>query len=173
MTETLAVSSERVDDIPLLLAQLEHMGVLALLDEHFPTHGNWQGLSLGWVAMIWLTHILSEGDHRLSHVQTWADQRVETLSRSTGKQVQRMTQTLEVKLAKAQGSLAALYKRGRGRKRFTEVKSLRQTSEAIVNRHQVRYHPTPLSDLQHRILELLGFSSNIYTRLCAESPKPP
>ena len=87
MTETLAVSSERVDDIPLLLAQLEHMGVLALLDEHFPTHGNWQGLSLGWVAMIWLTHILSEGDHRLSHVQTWADQRLETLSRSTGKRV--------------------------------------------------------------------------------------
>ena len=87
MTETLTVSSERVDDIPLLLAQLEHMGVLTLLDEHFPTHGNWQGLSLGWVAVIWLTHIISEGDHRLSHVQTWADQRLETLSRSTGKEV--------------------------------------------------------------------------------------
>ena len=38
MTETLTVTSERVDDLPLLLAQLEHMGVHALLDEHFPTH---------------------------------------------------------------------------------------------------------------------------------------
>ncbi len=27
-------------------AHLEQMGVPRLLDEHFPTHGNWQGLSL-------------------------------------------------------------------------------------------------------------------------------
>jgi hypothetical protein len=26
------------------------MGIAALLDEHFPTHGNWQGLSLGQAA---------------------------------------------------------------------------------------------------------------------------
>jgi hypothetical protein len=40
MTEKLTIMSERVDDIPLLLAQLERMGVRSLLDEHFPTHGN-------------------------------------------------------------------------------------------------------------------------------------
>jgi hypothetical protein len=39
--------SERVDDIPLLLAQLERMGVRSLLDESFPAHGHWVGLSLG------------------------------------------------------------------------------------------------------------------------------
>ena len=33
---------ERPDDIPLLLAQMQKMDVAALLDEHFPTHGNWQ-----------------------------------------------------------------------------------------------------------------------------------
>ena len=60
MAETLKIISERVDDIPLLLAQLERMGVQRLLDKHFPTHGNWVGLSLGWVTVIWLTHILSE-----------------------------------------------------------------------------------------------------------------
>ncbi len=58
MTEKLTIISERVDDIPLLLAQLERMGVQPLLDEHFPTHGNWVGLSLGWVTVIWLTPIL-------------------------------------------------------------------------------------------------------------------
>jgi len=58
--------NERVDDIPVLQAQMQHMGLPSLLDELFPTHGNWQGLSLGWVATIWLTHILSRGDHRLS-----------------------------------------------------------------------------------------------------------
>lgn len=87
MTETLRVTSERVDDIPLLLTQLEHMGVQPLLDQHFPTHGNWQGLSLGWVTVIWLTHILSEADHRLNQVQSWAEQRLETLRRSTGQPV--------------------------------------------------------------------------------------
>jgi hypothetical protein len=48
------IVTERVDDIPVLLAHLEQMGVPRLLDEHFPTHGNWQGLSLGWTATIWL-----------------------------------------------------------------------------------------------------------------------
>jgi transposase len=63
---------ERSDDIPLLLAQMQKMDVAALLDKHFPTHGNWQGLSLGTVAVGWLAYILSEGDHRLNSVQGWA-----------------------------------------------------------------------------------------------------
>jgi hypothetical protein len=33
IAETLSIISERVDDIPQLLAQLERMGVQALLDE--------------------------------------------------------------------------------------------------------------------------------------------
>ncbi len=59
MSEPLTVTYERVDDLPLLLTQLKSMEVQQLLDKHFPTHGNWQGLSLGWVASIWLGHILS------------------------------------------------------------------------------------------------------------------
>ena len=87
MAETLTINSERVDDIPLLLAQLDRMGVQPLLDEHFPTHGNWVGLSLGWVTVLWLTHILSEADHRLNHVEPWAEQRLHTLRASTGQRV--------------------------------------------------------------------------------------
>lgn len=87
MTEILTVTHERVDDLPLLLAQLERMGVQPLLDEHFPTHGLWQGLSLGGVTAVWLSHILSEADHRLNHVQAWAEKRLETLSRCTGQPV--------------------------------------------------------------------------------------
>jgi hypothetical protein len=68
MAETLTIISERVDDLPVLLAQLDRLGVRPLLDEYFPTHGNWGGLSLGWVSVLWLTSILSEGDHRLNHV---------------------------------------------------------------------------------------------------------
>jgi transposase len=87
MAETLKITTERVDDIPLLLAQLERMGVQPLLDEHFPTHGNWVGLSLGWVTVIWLTHILSEANHRLNHVEPWAEQRLHTLRSCTGQPV--------------------------------------------------------------------------------------
>jgi len=87
MTEMLTVISERVDDIPLLLAQQERMGLPSLLDEHFPTHGHWQGLSLGWVTVGWLTHILSEADHRLNRVQPWAEKRRETLCRCMGQTV--------------------------------------------------------------------------------------
>jgi transposase len=79
MNETLTIFSERVDDIPLLLTQMARMGVQPLLDTHFPTHGNWQGLSLGWVTVIWLTHILSQADHRLNHVEPWAEKRLHTL----------------------------------------------------------------------------------------------
>lgn len=87
MTETLTVISERVDDTPLLLAQQEHMGIRLLLDEHFPSHGNWQGLSLGGVAEGWLAHILSAGDHRMNHVQSWAERRLETLQGGLGQPV--------------------------------------------------------------------------------------
>ena len=84
MTEPFTIMSERVDDIPLLLAQLERMGVQPLLDTHFPTHGNWMGLSLGWVGVFWLTHILSQADHRLNHVEPWAERRLHTLRGCTG-----------------------------------------------------------------------------------------
>jgi transposase len=84
MNETLTIFSERVDDIPLLLAHVARMGVQPLLDTHFPTHGNWQGLSLGWVTVIWLTHILSQADHRLNHVEPWAEKRLHTLRGCTG-----------------------------------------------------------------------------------------
>lgn len=87
MSENLILTSERVDDLPLLLAQLEHMGVAELLDAHFPTHGNWEGLSLGGVTDVWLTFIVSEANHRLSHVEPWAAQRLGLLERCLGQPV--------------------------------------------------------------------------------------
>ena len=79
MNNPIALATERVDDIPLLLAQLERMEVIELLDRHFPTHGNWKGLSLGWCAVVWLSYILSQADHRLSYVQDWTEKRLKSL----------------------------------------------------------------------------------------------
>jgi len=67
MKEQLIVNTERVDDITLLLARMHKMRLAELIDEQFPGHGNWQGLSIGHVVVVWLAYILSEGDHRLNH----------------------------------------------------------------------------------------------------------
>lgn len=87
MTEELIINTERVDDIPLLLAQEERMGIADLIDEHFVPHGNWQGLSPGKTTVVWLGHILSEVDHRLSHVRPWAAKLVGTLAICLGQAV--------------------------------------------------------------------------------------
>lgn len=77
----LTITTERIDDLPLLIGHMDRMGLGELLDEYFPTHGHWQGLSLGNVTTVWLAHVLSQADHRMKYVQPWAGARLETLSR--------------------------------------------------------------------------------------------
>ena len=93
MTTCASLTVERIDDLPLLLAQLEHMQIRACLDLHFPVHGHWRGLSLGWTATLWLTHLLSEGDHRLNQVEPWAVAHLTTLRACTGQAIDRLDLT--------------------------------------------------------------------------------
>lgn len=79
MPEVLSLSNEHTDDVPLLLEQMKRLGIAEILDAHYPSHGNWQGLSIGQVAVGWLAYILSEGDHRLSYMQGWAEAHLQTL----------------------------------------------------------------------------------------------
>ena len=83
MDESADIATERVDDIPLLVAQMRRMGLPVLLECGFPTHGNRAGLNVGWTAVVWLAHLLSRGDHRLNQVQPWAARRLETLRACT------------------------------------------------------------------------------------------
>lgn len=82
MTETLTVTIQPVDDIPVLLASMHRLGLADLVDAHFRRHGNWQGLSPGQVLTGWLAYILSEGDHRLNQVPDWAAGRLAVLRRT-------------------------------------------------------------------------------------------
>ncbi|HXG93897.1 MAG TPA: DUF4277 domain-containing protein, partial [Blastocatellia bacterium] len=82
--ENLPITNERGDDIPLLIAQLKEMRVPELLNQSFPTHGNWQGLSPGHLVTLWLTFILSESNHRISHLRSWAADRLQTLADCLG-----------------------------------------------------------------------------------------
>jgi transposase len=82
------------------------------------------------------------------------------------------------RLAETNDTLAGLY--AGNPKRTTE----RPTAEAMLQvfkgihlsvvsiGEQVLSHVTPLSEVQQKILSLLGFSSDIYTRLVNEFPKP-
>lgn len=83
------------------------------------------------------------------------------------------------RLAQQEENLAGLY--AGNPKRVTAKPTAERLLEAfqeitltvIREPNQTRRHLTTLSKLQLRILELLGFSLNIYTRLCLDSPKPP
>jgi transposase len=88
MSHKITATHARVDDIPAIIAHLKKMRVAELLDTHFPTNGNWEGLSRGWTTVVWLAFILSEGDHRLYRVEPWVKEHQCTLSRCMGRKVQ-------------------------------------------------------------------------------------
>jgi transposase len=73
------VRIERIDDVPLLVRQQAKMGIPEVLNAVVTPHGNRQGLSVGWLATVWLSYILSEADHRMSEVEPWAADRLAML----------------------------------------------------------------------------------------------
>jgi transposase len=82
--EQLALTHERVDDLPLLIGLAARLRLAEILDRHLGRHGLSRGLSLGWLATGWLAYILSAGDHRKAAVQDWADRHRHTLERLLG-----------------------------------------------------------------------------------------
>jgi transposase len=85
---SVTITDERVDDIPLLIHTMAHqLGFPTLLDDIWPRHGNWLGLSLGHVMVTWLAHILSECTHTMSPVRDWANDRRHTLACLLGQEL--------------------------------------------------------------------------------------
>ena len=77
--------SERIDDLPVVIHWLEKMAVQKWLDEELPTpHGNRQGLSYGQLAVLLLTYIISQSDHRLCAVEPWVKAHHQSLEGATG-----------------------------------------------------------------------------------------
>ncbi len=83
-TAGLSTSSESVDDIPLLVAHLQRLGMQRLLDAHFTSQQTHSEVSVGWVALIWLAHILSQSGRQARHVRSWVGTHPETLRWLTG-----------------------------------------------------------------------------------------
>ena len=84
MDTELTITTERIDDFVLLIKLMMRLGLPAILDRHIPRHWLQEGLSWGWVATVWLAHILSQGDHRKLTVRDWVRQAHNTLEATTG-----------------------------------------------------------------------------------------
>ena len=83
-SEGLEVSSERMDDIPVIVAWLNQMEIAKWIDESLVRpHGNHQGLSYGELSVLLLTYIISQADHRLCAVEGWVNRHRQVLERST------------------------------------------------------------------------------------------
>ena len=139
--------TERVDDIPLLIEQMQRMGLPTLLDTHFPTHGNWTGLSLGWVSTIWLSSMLSRGDHRMVHVEPWVAKRLWTLGVTTGQAVKRVDFTDD--------RLEIVLRRLRADTRWAAF-------EAALNQYTVRVY-----DLSTARVHVASTSASVYATVSA------
>src|SRR6266446_6492737 len=84
----LVIITERVDDVALLIGQMVTMGLPEVLDRHIPRHWKQRGLSWGWTAVMWLAHILTEGDHRKVSVEAYIKGMKHTLSRLTAQAIE-------------------------------------------------------------------------------------
>jgi Domain of unknown function (DUF4277) len=79
------ISSERVDDIPLIVEMLKQMEIAKWIDQQLKQpHGNHQGLSYGQLSVILLIYIISQSDHRLSAAEAWVNSHRKTVELSTG-----------------------------------------------------------------------------------------
>lgn len=78
------IITERIDDIVLLLSVMKQMGLPELINDYLPRHPNQKGLDWGWVAVIWLSYILSQGDHRKVTVREWVNQRRYSIEKVCG-----------------------------------------------------------------------------------------
>ena len=90
MTTDSTFATHRVDDIPLLIAVIKHMGLERILAELVPTHGNTRYhclLSTGAALCIWLVYLISQGDHRKWKMEEWVALHTAVLSKLWGEPV--------------------------------------------------------------------------------------
>lgn len=86
MSETeVKISSERIDDIPLIVEWLKQIEIAKHIDQKLKKqHGNHQGMSYGQLSVLFLTYIITQSDHRLCAVEAWVETHRRILELSTG-----------------------------------------------------------------------------------------
>jgi len=83
--ETVEISSEQIDDIPVIVEWLKKMEIAKWIDKSLsPPHGNHQGMSYGQLSVLLLTYIITQADHRLCAVEGWVKTHIKVLELVTG-----------------------------------------------------------------------------------------
>jgi len=75
---------ERVDSIPVILYWLMKMRVAEMIDAVWHPHNNWQGLSYGRLAVLFLTYVLHRRTHHLAGMEDWVAKQHTVLEAATG-----------------------------------------------------------------------------------------
>jgi transposase len=79
------ISSERIDDIPLIVEWLKQMGIAKVIDQSInKPQVNHQGMSYGQLSVLVLTYIITQADHRLCAVEPWVKTQRKILELTTG-----------------------------------------------------------------------------------------
>src|SRR3972149_808692 len=81
-------TSERIDELPLVIGCLKQMQVDSIIDRVLgPAHGNWAGLSRGELALVYVSYVVMNCTHFLSPMQAWVAEHLQSLSQALGKPV--------------------------------------------------------------------------------------
>jgi hypothetical protein len=79
--ETIAITTEQINDLPLLLRIVEELRTRQRIDAQIRPPGSWQGISGGTLVRSWRCHLLLlERAHRLLVVRDGAAARAQTLT---------------------------------------------------------------------------------------------
>ena len=81
-------TSERIDHLPVVIYWLKRMQVDVIIVRVLgPGHGNWEGLSYGEVALVFVAYVVLCCTHFLSPMQEWASKHLISLSQALAKPV--------------------------------------------------------------------------------------
>ena len=75
---------ERVDDLPLILTWLLNMHVSGIIDGIWHAHGQWQGLSYGKLALLFVAYVIHQRSHRLMTMEGWLNDHRMVIEQVTG-----------------------------------------------------------------------------------------
>lgn len=75
---------ERVDNLPVILHWLLKMQIQAIIDRIWYPHSNWEGLSYGQLAVLFVAYIIHQRSHRLSSMEQWSQDHHTVLEQVTG-----------------------------------------------------------------------------------------
>ncbi|MCP4996841.1 MAG: hypothetical protein GY934_24160, partial [Gammaproteobacteria bacterium] len=73
-----------VERVPLILKMVMQMRVPEIIDQHYEAHGNHQGLSVGWLAALFVVYMLTESNHKMVTVREWVKKTPGHLGKTDG-----------------------------------------------------------------------------------------